>query len=55
LSNTVSQQGLHSFIHSGHFYSGPSSPLLLGGTPDYSTDTVESYRLDQGATMSQGL
>src|SRR6218665_4188992 len=29
----------HSF-HSGHFYSAPSSPLLLRGAPDYSTDTV---------------
>src|SRR6218665_1655426 len=78
--------GIHSFIHSGHFYSAPSSPLLLRGVPDYSTDTVtefhaeanrqlqvkelpkvptggksgsrthdppvESYRLNQGATMS---
>src|SRR6218665_1385494 len=23
----------HSFIHSGHFYSAPSSPLLLRGAP----------------------
>ena len=30
----------HSFIHSGHFYSASSSPLLLRGDPDYSTDTV---------------
>src|SRR6218665_256093 len=29
---------IHSFIHSGHFYSAPSSPLLLRGAPDYSTD-----------------
>ena len=29
------------FIHSfGHFYSAPSSPLLLRGAPDYNTDTV---------------
>jgi len=27
-----------SFIHSGHFYCAPSSPLLLRGAPDYSTD-----------------
>jgi len=27
----------HSFIHSGHFYSASSSPLLLRGVPDYST------------------
>src|SRR6218665_1422535 len=26
-----------SFIHSGHFYSAPSSPLLLRGASDYST------------------
>jgi len=24
-----------SFIHSGHFYSAPSSPLLFRGAPDY--------------------
>src|SRR6218665_282905 len=29
-----------SFIHFCHFYSAPSSPLLLRGAPDYSTDTV---------------
>src|SRR6218665_1216185 len=34
---------LHSFIHSGHFYSSPSSPLLLRGAPDYSTDTVSEF------------
>src|SRR6218665_808743 len=33
----------HSFIHSGHFYSTPSSPLLLTGAPDYSTDTVSEF------------
>src|SRR6218665_1447421 len=37
-----------SFIHSGHFYSAPSSPQLLGGAPDYSTDTV-------GKGFAQGL
>jgi|SRR6218665_344200 len=26
-----------SLIHSGHFYSAPSSTLLLRGAPDYST------------------
>src|SRR6218665_1903620 len=36
----ISIQVIHSFIHSGHFYSAPSSPLLLRGAPDYSTDTV---------------
>src|SRR6218665_1526561 len=33
----------HSFIHSGHFYSAPSSPLLLRSAPDYSTDTVSEF------------
>ena len=31
---------MHSFIHSGYFYSASSSPLLLRGTPDNSIDTV---------------
>src|SRR6218665_736149 len=26
-------------LQSGHFYSAPSSPLLLRDAPDYSTDT----------------
>src|SRR6218665_392538 len=30
----------YSFIHSGHFYSTSSSPLLLRGAPDYSINTV---------------
>ena len=34
---------IHSFIHSGQFYSAPSSPLLLRGAPDYSTDTVSKF------------
>src|SRR6218665_1266307 len=34
------------FIHSfGHFYSAPSSPLLLRGAPDYSTDTVSEFHV----------
>src|SRR6218665_942144 len=33
-----------SLIHSfGHFYSPPSSLLLLRGAPDYSTDTVSEF------------
>src|SRR6218665_318248 len=36
----------HSFIHSGHFYSARSSPLLLRGTPDYSTDTVSEFHAE---------
>ena|SRR6218665_2001269 len=34
---------MHSFILSGHFYSAPSSPLLLGGAPDYSMNTVSEF------------
>src|SRR6218665_843886 len=37
----------HSFIHSfGHFYSAHSSPLLLRGAPDYSTDTVSEFHAE---------
>src|SRR6218665_2535466 len=36
----------HSFFHSGHFYSTPSSPLLLRGAPDYSTDTVSEFHAE---------
>src|SRR6218665_3908156 len=34
---------IHSF---GHFYSAPSSPLLLRGAPDYSTDTVSEFHTE---------
>src|SRR6218665_500372 len=34
---TVRYYFIH-FVNSGHFYSAPSSPLLLRGAPDYSTD-----------------
>src|SRR6218665_2390888 len=37
---------IHSFIHSGHFYSAPSSPLLLRGAPDYNTDTVSKFHAE---------
>src|SRR6218665_4093815 len=37
---------IHSFIHSGHFYSAPSSPLPLRGAPDYSTDTVLEFHAE---------
>src|SRR6218665_1761083 len=37
---------IHSFIHSGHFYSAPSSPLLLRGAPDYCTDTVSEFHAE---------
>src|SRR6218665_790684 len=36
------------FIHSfSHFYSAPSSPLLLRGAPDYSTDTVSEFHAEE--------
>src|SRR6218665_2016031 len=41
-----SESDNHSFIHSGHFYSAPSSPLLLRGAPDYSTDTVSEFHAE---------
>src|SRR6218665_2051897 len=41
----------HSFIHSGNFYSATSSPLLLRGAPDYSTNTV-GKGLAQGPYMA---
>src|SRR6218665_2705043 len=37
---------VQSFIHSGHFYSAPSSILLLRGAPDYSTDTVSEFHAE---------
>ena len=37
---------IHSFIHSGHFYSAPSSPLPLRGAPDYSTDSVSEFHAE---------
>ena len=46
------------FIHSfGHFYSAPSSPLLLRGAPDYSTDTVSEFHAEahRQATVGKGL
>src|SRR6218665_2224074 len=39
-------QKFASFIHSGHFYSAPSSPLLLRGAPDNSTDTVSDFHAE---------
>src|SRR6218665_2370234 len=38
-----SRRFIHSFIHSAHFYSAPSSPLLLRGAPDYSTDVSRGF------------
>jgi len=31
------------FIHSDHFYSAPSSPLLFRGAPGYITDTISEF------------
>src|SRR6218665_960650 len=32
-----------SFIHSGYFYSAASSPLLLGGAPEYSIQNTPAF------------
>src|SRR6218665_35690 len=46
----------NSFIHSGHFCSAPSSPLILRGAPDFSTDTVSKFHAEaQEATVGKGL
>src|SRR6218665_4001446 len=37
---------VHSLIHSRHFYSASSSPLLLRGAPDYSTDTASEFHAE---------
>ena len=37
---------VHSFIHSGHFYSASSSPPLLRGASDYSADTVSEFHAE---------
>src|SRR6218665_314115 len=42
----INPEKIHSFIHSGHFYSAPSSPLPLRGAPDYSTDTVSEFHAE---------
>ena len=44
--DTPAQSSAYNFIHSGHFYSAPSSPLLLRGAPDYSTDTVLEFHAE---------
>src|SRR6218665_1083907 len=37
---------MNAFIHFVHFYSAPSSPLLLRGAPDHSTDTVSEFHAE---------
>ena len=41
-----------SFIHSGHFYSASSSPLLLGGAPYYNMDTVSKFHAEVHRQLS---
>src|SRR6218665_3328536 len=54
--NSTLLQAIISLIHSGHFYSDPSSPLLLRGAPDYNTDTVSEFsRRSAQATTGKGL
>jgi len=47
---------IRSFIHSGQFYSASSNPLLLGGVPDYSIDTVSelTHQSATGNSQSEG-
>src|SRR6218665_449092 len=33
-------------VYSGHFFSASSSPLLLRGAPNYSTDTVSEFHAE---------
>ena len=41
------RKSTHLHIHSfSHFYSAPSSPLLLRGAPDYNTDTVSEFHAE---------
>src|SRR6218665_3205316 len=49
---------IHSFIHSGHFYSAPSSPLLLRGAPDTAQILYQSFmpkRTDSKRTCPRSL
>src|SRR6218665_3940133 len=48
---------IHSFIHSGHLYSAPSSLLLLRGAPDYSMHgyCIGASRRSAQATAGKGL
>src|SRR6218665_393415 len=41
----VNQKFTHSFIHSGHFYSASSSPLLLRSAPDTAWILCRSFTL----------
>src|SRR6218665_1318946 len=49
-------RSIHSCIHSGYFYSVSSSPLLLRGVPNYSTDTVSELHAEAlQTTVSKGF
>src|SRR6218665_3899241 len=52
-SSSFPQHLLFIFIHSGHFYSASSSPLLLRDALDYRTDTVSQATVGKG--LAQGL
>jgi len=43
---TKNRREVFHFISFGHFYSAPSSPLLLRGAPDYSMDTVSEFHAE---------
>ena len=47
----------HSFVHSGYFYSAPTSPLLLRGAPDTARILCRSFtpKRHVQATASEGL
>ena len=44
----------NSLIHSSHFYSASSSPLLLRSASDYSTDTVSKFHAEAHRQLSAG-
>src|SRR6218665_3474319 len=45
-SDSINHLLIQLFSHFGHFYSAPSSPLLLRGAPDYRTDTVSEFHAE---------
>src|SRR6218665_2346498 len=55
-TNKLISQSVYIPIHSGYFYGASSSPLLLRGAPDYSTDTVLEFHAEAPqAIASEGL
>src|SRR6218665_2079313 len=56
LNSPVFNDQSNIFIHSNYLYSTSSSPLLLRGAPDYSTDTVSEFHAKvPQATGREGL